>query len=148
MKFPRNARVFRGQLDAAPFATVLFLLLIFLMLSSLVYTPGVRVQLQLPVADGLPGAEGPMVAVAMDRAGQLFFQNQMVTAEALQSRLEAAVKGSSTPLTLVVQMDRRATEEDLVKLRLLATRAGIEQMQLATLPSILPENAGDALRSP
>ena len=26
MKFPRNARIFRGQLDAAPFAAVLFLL--------------------------------------------------------------------------------------------------------------------------
>ena len=26
MKFPRNARIFRGQLDAAPFAAVFFLL--------------------------------------------------------------------------------------------------------------------------
>jgi hypothetical protein len=40
MKFPRNARIFRGQLDAAPFAAVLFLLVIFLMLGSLVYTTG------------------------------------------------------------------------------------------------------------
>ena len=42
MKFPRNARIFRGQLDAAPFAAVFFLLVIFMMLGSLVYTPGAR----------------------------------------------------------------------------------------------------------
>jgi hypothetical protein len=41
MKFPRNARIFRGQLDAAPFAIVFSCLLLFLLLSSLLYTPGV-----------------------------------------------------------------------------------------------------------
>ena len=35
MKFRRNARVSRTQLDAAPFAAVFFLLVIFLMLGSL-----------------------------------------------------------------------------------------------------------------
>ena len=45
MKFPRNARISRGHLDAAPFAGVLFCLLIFLLLASLVYTPGVLINL-------------------------------------------------------------------------------------------------------
>jgi len=40
MKFPRNARIFRGQLDAAPFAIVFFLLVLFLMLASLVSLDG------------------------------------------------------------------------------------------------------------
>jgi len=34
MKFPRNARIFRGQLDAAPFAAVFFLLVLLLMLGT------------------------------------------------------------------------------------------------------------------
>ena len=55
MKFPRNARIFRGQLDAAPFAALFFLLVIFLMVSSLIYTPGVR--LELPVADNSAGTD-------------------------------------------------------------------------------------------
>ena len=42
MRFPRNAKIFRGQLDAAPLAGVFFLLLIFFLLSSrLAFTPGV-----------------------------------------------------------------------------------------------------------
>jgi biopolymer transport protein ExbD len=52
MKFPRNVRIFRGQLDAAPFACVFFLLLIFIIMGTLVYTPGVRIK--LPAANGLP----------------------------------------------------------------------------------------------
>jgi biopolymer transport protein ExbD len=73
MKFPRNARIFRGQLDAAPFATVFFLLVIFLMLGSLVYTPGVR--LNLPTGENLPGTDRPSVAVAMDANGRLYYEN-------------------------------------------------------------------------
>ena len=41
MRFPRNAKIFRGQLDVVPLVGVLFLLLIFILLSSLVYTPGI-----------------------------------------------------------------------------------------------------------
>jgi biopolymer transport protein ExbD len=50
MRFPRQARIFRGQLDAAPVAGVVFLLLIFMQLSSLLYTPGVLVHLNNPAA--------------------------------------------------------------------------------------------------
>lgn len=50
MRFPRQARIFRGQLDAAPVAGVVFLLLIFMQLSSLLYSPGVLVDLNNPGA--------------------------------------------------------------------------------------------------
>ena len=55
MKFARNARLLRSQLDVAPFAAVFFLLVIFMMLGSLVYTPGARLELQLPQGKNLPG---------------------------------------------------------------------------------------------
>jgi biopolymer transport protein ExbD len=50
MRFPRQAKIFRGQLDAAPVAGVVFLLLIFMQLGSLLYTPGVLVHLHNPAA--------------------------------------------------------------------------------------------------
>jgi biopolymer transport protein ExbD len=45
MRFARHAKIFRGPLDAAPVAGVLLLLMMFMLLSSLVYTPGVLVSL-------------------------------------------------------------------------------------------------------
>jgi len=71
MKFPRNARIFRGQLDAAPFAAVFFLLVIFALLTSLVYTPGVHVTLPSAPAADIAGVDGPTVAVAVDKVNQI-----------------------------------------------------------------------------
>jgi hypothetical protein len=48
MRFARHARIFRGPLDAAPVAAVLMLLMMFMLLGSLVYTPGVLVDLGQP----------------------------------------------------------------------------------------------------
>src|SRR5438309_5494239 len=114
MKFPRNARIFRGQLDVAPFAAVFFLLVIFMMISSLVYTPGVR--LELPVAENSGGTDRPTVAVAIDKNGRLYFENKAIEAAELSERLREAVSHSTVPLTLVVRADKAVTYEMFVEL--------------------------------
>src|SRR5712671_6611365 len=104
MRFPRNTRIFRGQLDAAPFAGVFFLLVMFLLLnSSLVFTPGIKIE--LPQAANLPGTTNPIVAVAVDEKGQFYFDNQITDERRLEEKLQAAVADSRGPLTLVVLAD-------------------------------------------
>jgi biopolymer transport protein ExbD len=49
MRFARHARIFRGPLDPAPVAAVVLLLLIFMLLGSLLYTPGVLVKIGQPI---------------------------------------------------------------------------------------------------
>ena len=135
MKFPRNARILRSQLDAAPMASVFFLLVIFVMLSSLVYTPGVHVK--LPVANDLPGTDGPTITVALDANNRLYFANQLITEAGLKLRLREAVKNSPEPLTLVVLADEAVTHTNLIRLTLLARDAGIRDALLATLPRLI-----------
>ena len=142
MKFPRNARIFRGQLDAAPFAAVFFLLVIFLMLGSLMYTPGVRVE--LPVADDLPGTDKPTVSVALDSAGRYYYDNQLVQEKQLANLLRQAAVVSSQPLTLVVFADRAVSNETLVRLLMLARSAGINDALLSTLPQPTPARQAKA----
>ena len=132
MKFPRNARIFRGQLDAAPFAAVFFLMVIFMMLSSLVYTPGVHIQ--LPMADKLMGTDQLTVAVAIDANGRYYFENQAIDEAQLRTRLRQAAIAAGEPLTLVIRADQAASNEMLVRLGLLAREAGITNGLLATLP--------------
>jgi biopolymer transport protein ExbD len=134
MKFTRNARIVRGQLDVAPFAAVFFLLVMFMMLGSLVYTPGARLQLQLPRADGLPGTDKPTVSVAVDGDGRLYYENQWIEETTLQGRLREAANKSPEPLTLVVQADKSVSFETCLRLALLARDAGITEALLATLP--------------
>ena len=134
MKFTRTARISRGQLDAAPFAAVFFLVVIFMMLGSLVYTPGARLQLQLPRADGLPGTDKPTVSVAVDADGRLYYENQWITEAKLRVRLSEAVNKSPEPLTLVVQADKSVSYETCLRLALLARDVGMPEALLATLP--------------
>src|SRR5205823_4905332 len=101
VKFPRNARIIRGQLEVAPFAAVFFLLALFLLAGSLVYTPGVHIQ--LPTANDLPGTDKPSVSVALDGNGRLYFENQLIEESELRNRLARSVKSSRENLTLVVQ---------------------------------------------
>jgi biopolymer transport protein ExbD len=143
MKFPRNARMLSSQLDAAPFASVFCLLVIFVMLGSLVYTPGVRIQ--LPAADDLPGTDKAIITVAMDASGGLYFQNQRIEERELTKRLHQAAAGSAEPLTLVIQADKDVTHEKVVRLSLLARDAGITNGLLATLPRLIAAPNG---RSP
>jgi biopolymer transport protein ExbD len=135
VKCPRNARIFRGQLDAALFAAVFFLLVIFLMLGAQVYTPGVK--LQLPMANDLPGTDKPSVAVALDANGRYFFEDQKIEEAQLRKRLSEAAK-ASPELVLIVQADKAATHDMLIRLSLLARDAGISEAWLATLPRPLP----------
>ena len=132
MKFPRNARLLRSQLDAAPFATVFFLLLIFLMLGPLMPTPGLP--LRLPSADNLPGTDKPFVTVAIDTDGRFYFANQIVDETQLKNNLINAARNSHGSLMLVVQADKAVTYDQLVRLTLLARAAGIQNTLLATLP--------------
>jgi biopolymer transport protein ExbD len=132
VKFPRNAPIFRGHLDAAPFAAVFFLLVIFLLASSLVYTPGVR--LQIPVTDALAGTDKPTVSVGVDKNGRLYYQNQQTEEAELRGELRKAAKDSKEPLALLVLADKDASYEMIVRLALLAREAGIPEAFLATLP--------------
>ena len=134
MKFPRHATIFRGHLDAAPFAGVLFLLVMFMMLGSLVYTPGARLELQLPQAQVLPGTDKPSVSVAIDADGRLYYQNQWIEEAALRERLRSAVRKSAGPLTLIVHADERVPYDKFLRLALLGREAGISEALLATLP--------------
>jgi biopolymer transport protein ExbD len=140
MKFPRNSRLLRSPFDMAPFAAVLFLLVIFLMLGALVPMSGLP--LRLPAADNLPGTDQPTVTVAVDASGRYYFANQMVTKDKLQSALKTAAQKSREPLTLVIQADQAVTYDQFIHLTLLARDAGIQNALLATLPRAVTAPAG------
>jgi biopolymer transport protein ExbD len=146
MKFPRNARIFRGQLDAAPFIAVFFLLVIFVMLGSLSYTPGVRVN--LPVSDELPGVIGPAIAIVVTTNGQFYFRNKLIGESELKSELRESVRSSSAPLTLVVKADRAVRHETMMHVRSLARETGIRDILEATQPRVFRKASSNTSGQP
>ncbi len=133
MRFQRQARIFRGQFDVAPYAGVLFLLVLFLLLnSSLVFRPGVRIE--LPPAGELPGPERPALVLAIDPSGQVYFENQIIQERHLQARLTTAVRQARQPMILVLQADGRVSQNQIVRLTEMARAAGIEEFWISTRP--------------
>jgi len=140
MRFPRNAKIFRGQLDAAPFAGFFFVLLILFLLNfRMALTPGVAINLP-QVSSDLPGVANAILLVAIDANGQFYYENQSISEDRLLERLQTAVQSSSEPLTLVIQSDARAKVDFTTRLLSVAPRLGIERAHFFIAPaSRLPQ---------
>ena len=94
MRFQRNVKIFRGQLDPAPLAGVFFLLLLFILLGALQYTPGVLVELKDPKP-----TDGQVISVS--RVGIISFADKTYQAGELdQLRSDIANSPSHQPLVL------------------------------------------------
>ncbi|MBX3746259.1 MAG: biopolymer transporter ExbD [Verrucomicrobiae bacterium] len=133
MRLPRNIKMLRGPVDPSALAGTMFLLWIATFLhSSLVLPPGVR--LELPEAAGVWGEVLPRWSVAVDPAGRILFEHQMVSEADFEARLREGVTRSETPGTLLLMADRRVTLEVLTRLQALARGAGIRDVVLATSP--------------
>jgi biopolymer transport protein ExbD len=128
--------MFTGQLDAASFACVLFLLLIFLVLSTqFAPTPGVLVKLppvEVPDASSAPD----WLVVAVDREGRLYFNQQVTTAEKLTADLAEKIRVAGRPVPLVLQADAEVQNAELIRLYALCRRLGINEVKLQTRPGL------------
>lgn len=125
--------MFRGGLDASAVAGTLFLLwMVTLLHSSLVLPAGMR--LRLPDAAGLWGEVIPQLAVAVDPAGRLSFEHQLIAESNLVLRLRERVGTGGTNQTLLLLADRSVSVATLARLANLARTAGVRDVVMATSP--------------
>lgn len=142
MRLPRNVKMLRGPVDSAAVAgTVVLLWVATLLHSSLVLPAGMRIQ--LPEAAGQWGEVIPQWTVAVDAAGRLLFEQQLLAETNFAARLEREVAQGRTNHALLVLADRRVPAETLARLMNLARTAGVRDVVLATSP-----RAGTAVSEP
>ena len=129
MKFPRNAKIFRGQLDVAPFASDFFLLTIFMVFSSLlISSPGVKINLPVLSGEGLSRPSLPKLDIAVTASGKIIFESQEIAPDQLKPRLKASVDRFTNHIpSLVLQADVNADLETLLQICQTAVDVGIEQ---------------------
>lgn len=139
MKLPRNAKIFRGQLDVAPFMGVFLLLLLFVMLRQhITFVPGIPIE--LPAAADMSGIQGPVLTIVMSGQGKLYFDNQELPAgqpQVLRELLARAATAAGQPVTLIVQADRGVSLGAWTELSLAARAAGIRDVLLSVQPLAL-----------
>ena len=127
-KLKRRTEIKKGQLDIAPLIDVVFLLLIFFMLTSnFVFQPGIKVSLPKAITSEVISSENIVVTVT----GQdlLFLNEKPITINDLVVQLKEAAKEEKT---LLLKADTSASLGRVVEIWDLCRELGIAQINIAT----------------
>ena len=135
MTFKTHCQFAKGPIDPAPMVDIVFLLLIFLVLSSpLVLVPGIgMVDLASSNVPAAASFQGLVVTITRDNL--LFFNNQLITPEALRKELHAAATQSRNQ-ELIIKADRQIPHGTVIQIMSIALEAGISAVNLATRPEL------------
>ena len=127
-RLTRRTEIKKGQLDIAPLIDIVFLLLIFFMLTSnFIFQPGIKVSLPKAVTSEVISSENLVIAVT----GQdlLFLNDKPITVNDLAAKLkEAAAENKS----LLLKADTNASLGRVVEIWDLCREIGIPQINIAT----------------
>ena len=118
------------RLGIAPLIDIVFLLLIFFMVTSH-FDVASGVQIRLPkVAQKIFSEDTNRVILLMDNKGQLYLEGVMVDLKTLQIRLEEIVNEKES-VNLVLQADKDAKHGSVVEAMDVAKAAGVRSIIIA-----------------
>lgn len=127
-RLKRRTQIEKGQLDIAPLIDVVFLLLIFFMLTSnFVFQPGIKVSLPKAITSEVLNTQNIILTVT----GQdlLFLNEKPVTVPELVSTLKEAAQDDKS---LLLKADTGASLGRVVEIWDLCREIGIPQINIAT----------------
>jgi biopolymer transport protein ExbD len=136
MTFRSYAKVAHGPIDPAPMVDIVFLLLIFLVLSSpYVLQPGIGA-IKLPTWNRPSVYSLQDLVVTVRRDDLIFFDNKTVTLPELHASLRMAATRQPRPQELIIKADRQVSHGTIVQIMSIAFDAGITAVNLATRPEV------------
>lgn len=128
MKLKRKVFLEKGRLDIAPLIDVVFLLLIFFMLtSSFVFQPGIRVNLPRAVTSEVLHKE--LLIVTVTEANEIFISERPVTREELVSRITMAARDAQP---LLIRADKEADLGKVIEIWDICRQMDVRQINIAT----------------
>jgi len=130
MRFKRHMELEHGlrQIDIAPLIDMVFQLLIFFMLtSSFIMQPGIKVNLPKAVTSETVKPENIEIVVSSENV--IYLDGKVITTQELKNLLKQAAKRNQS---ILIKSDRRASLGRVVEVWDLARDLGITQINIAT----------------
>jgi biopolymer transport protein ExbD len=122
MRFPRHAKIFRGQIDPAAVASIFFVFVIFvLLLWSHTFTPGVRIR----VRDSVDPPEVTARLLKVMKSGEINYLGRSYSEEGFVKRLHDQARLGTLPKRVVFDHEPGTDPKLLERLRLVATELSI-----------------------
>ncbi len=127
-RLKRRTEIKKGQLDIAPLVDVMFLLLIFFMLTSnFVVQPGIKVSLPKAVSSEVIRSEN--LVVTLTGQDLLFLNDQPITVQDLAVQIRQAAQDDKTVL---LKADTSASLGRVVEIWDMCRESGVPQINIAT----------------
>jgi biopolymer transport protein ExbD len=127
MKFKRNLYIEDAQLDMIPFINCVFLLLIFFLLtSSFIFQPGIKINLPKAVTSEVIGENTAVITVTADN--RYYLDEMSVTLLELKNKLEKA----SSMGQVLIKADRDVMLSKVINIWDFCRDIGIKQVNIAT----------------
>ena len=130
MKFKRSVHLEHGlcQIDIAPLIDIVFQLLIFFMLtSSFVMQPGIKVNLPNAVASDVIEEQNIIIVLSVE--GIIYLDEKVFTSQELMWYLS---KKENSARPLLIKADKRTPLGRVVEIWDLCRQAGVERVNIAT----------------
>ena len=129
MQFESRARI-KNRINLVPLINIVFLLLIFFMLSSTLITPD-KFDITLPESKKGDSHESIPIVVLIRGDGKVAINNVTTTINELADLLLTEIEFGATP-ELMVRADASANTEDVISVLRQAKLANIESVAIAT----------------
>ncbi|MFH0990458.1 MAG: biopolymer transporter ExbD [bacterium] len=111
---------------------ILQLMIFFLLSSSFVIQPGIKVQ--LPKAEAGEADSKREIIVTLTEGGVIFVNNEQVTTETLGAKLSTVLQGKSD-FIVVINADRNVNLQSAIQVMDIAKAVGASRFLIATKPS-------------
>lgn len=125
------------DVNMAPFIDVVFLLLIFFMVTTTFLREG-NIELTLPEASPEPTqAESPALELTVDASGNYALNGQALAnrqPQTIRRALEQALAETGAPQELIIRADANTPHQAVVTAMDAAGQAGIQKLGIATTP--------------
>lgn len=110
---------------------VMLLLIFFLLSSSFVSEPGIKVQ--LPKAEARETPDERNISITLTEKGQLFLNSERVTLDNLGQKLALAVRKGNDRV-VIIRAEKNTTLQSTVQVLDIAKAAGASRFMIATSP--------------
>lgn len=128
MRFKRTRRRLKAQFDMVPFIDIVFNLLIFFLLtSSYVFQPGIKINLPRAVTSEVLKEEPLVITVTSEDA--IYLNDKIATVQELISKLKKVSKEEGT---LLIKADKKASVGRVVEIWDMCRDIGISHVNIAT----------------
>ena len=134
MRLKRHLKLERTlrTIDIAPLIDVVFLLLIFFMLtSSFIFQPGIKVNLPRAITSEMLSEENAVISITAENL--IYYRQKLVTIKELSPLLKGI---ASARLPVLIKSDRKASLGRIVVVWDICRQEGVHQVNIATTQTI------------